>query len=123
MIGGNSFKEWFGKLGVKPARALTIKGTPPTTAESCNTHNMLAHDAPVRAPARRRLRGTTSSARSTITSRHSRAGLWRGDLLHAAAWTISHLPLMAHSAAVGSGIENTPRYNEGIYFQQDKPFG
>ena len=42
VIGGNSFKEWFDKPGVEVGTSIDgQKKLPPTTAESCNTHNML----------------------------------------------------------------------------------
>jgi DUF1680 family protein len=42
VIGGNSFKEWFDKPGVETGPSIDDhKELPTTTAESCNTHNML----------------------------------------------------------------------------------
>lgn len=121
VIGGNSFKEWFGKPGVETGPSIDDqKELPPTTAESCNTHNMLKLTAHLfeRQPAAdyadyferalyNHILATVAPDSGAVTYFTPLRGQFRTYL-------------NGTFCCVGSGIENTPRYNEGIYFQQDK---
>lgn len=121
VIGGNSFKEWFGKPGVETGPSIDDqKELPPTTAESCNTHNMLkltAHlfgrqpDADYADYFERALYNhilaTVAPDSGAVTYFTPLRGQFRTYLKDT-------------FCCVGSGLENTPRYNEGIYFQRDK---
>ena len=119
VIGGNSFKEWFGKPDVETGPSIDAeKELPPTTAESCNTHNMLKLTARLfeRKPAPEyadyyeralynHLLATVAPDTGTMTYFLPLHGNFRTYL-------------DGTFCCVGTGIENTPRYNEGIYFQQ-----
>ena len=119
VIGGNSFKEWFDKPDVEVGPSIDgQKELPPTTAESCNTHNMLKLTARLfeRKPA------------PEYADYYERA-LYNHLLATVAPDTGAmtyFLPLRGNFrtyldgtfCCVGTGIENTPRYNEGIYFQE-----
>ncbi|HMP84791.1 MAG TPA: glycoside hydrolase family 127 protein, partial [Verrucomicrobiota bacterium] len=121
VIGGNSFKEWLDKPGVETGPCIDDhKELPPTTAESCNTHNMLRLTAQLfaRAPA------------AGYADYFERA-LYNHILASVApdSGAVTYFtPLRGHfrtyldgtHCCVGSGIENPPRYNEGIYFQQHR---
>jgi uncharacterized protein len=120
VIGGNSFNEWLGAPGVETGPSIHDRQRlPVTTAESCNTHNMLKLTA--------RLFERKPGAQ--YADYYERA-LYNHLLATVAPETgaMSYfLPLRGHfrtyldgtHCCVGSGIENPPRYNEGIYFQQD----
>jgi DUF1680 family protein len=118
--GGNSFKEWLDKPGVEAGPSIDAgKALPATTGESCNTHNMLKLTAYL-------FKRTPSAAYADYYERalynHVLATIAPDD----GAMTY-FLPLGGHFrtyltgtfCCVGSGIENTPRYNEGIYFQRN----
>ncbi|NQV32506.1 MAG: glycoside hydrolase family 127 protein [Phycisphaeraceae bacterium] len=119
-IGGNSFKEWFDKPGVETGPSIdNHKALPATTAESCNTHNMLKLTT----------RLFEREPRAEYADYFERA-LYNHLLATVAPDTgaVTYFtPLYGHfrtylngtHCCVGSGIENTPRYNEGIYFQRD----
>ena len=121
VIGGNSFKEWFGKPGVETGPSIDDqKELPPTTAESCNTHNMLKLTAHLfeRQPAAdyadyferalyNHILATVAPDSGAVTYFTPLRGQFRTYL-------------NGTFCCVGSGIENPPRYNAGIYFQQDK---
>jgi DUF1680 family protein len=118
-IGGNSFNEWFGKAGVEAGPSVDAgKSLPATTAETCNTHNMLR-------------------LTSLLFAREPRAEY--GDFFERALYNHILASMAPDTGAVtyftplggnfrtylngtfccvGTGIENAPRYNEGIYFQQ-----
>ena len=121
VIGGNSFQEWFDKPGVETGPCIDDhQELPPTTAESCNTHNMLKLTARLfeRKPAAdyadyferalyNHLLATVAPDSGAVTYFMPLRGQFRTYL-------------DGTFCCVGSGIENTPRYNEGIYFQRDK---
>ena len=119
VIGGNSFKEWFDKPGVETGASIDDhKELPATTAESCNTHNMLKLTA----------RLFEREPRAEYADYFERA-LYNHLLATVAPDTgaVTYFtPLRGNFrtyldgtfCCVGSGIENTPRYNEGIYFEQ-----
>ncbi len=120
VIGGNSVHEWIDEPGVEVGPSIDKdKVLPPTTAETCNTHNML-------------------KLTSILFERNQAAkyadfferALYNHLLASVASDTGAvtyFMPMYGHfktyldgtHCCVGSGIENTPRYNEGIYFQQD----
>ena len=119
VIGGNSFKEWFDKPGVETGPSIDDhKELPTTTAESCNTHNMLKLTA----------RLFEREPRAEYADYFERA-LYNHLLATVApdSGAVTYFtPLRGNYrtyldgtfCCVGSGIENTPRYNEGIYFEQ-----
>lgn len=119
VIGGNSFKEWFDQAGVETGPSIDDRQElPPTTAESCNTHNMLKLTA----------RLFQRKPDPGYADYYERA-LYNHLLATVAPDTgaVTYFtPMRGHfrtyldgtHCCVGSGIENTPRYNEGIYFQQ-----
>jgi hypothetical protein len=118
--GGTSFNEWFDKPGVEAGPSIDDqKVLPATTAETCNTHNMLKLTA-------------------RLFERHRRADL--ADYYERALYNHVLASVAPDSGAMtyftpfhggfrtylngsfcctGSGIENTARYNEGIYFRKD----
>jgi uncharacterized protein len=119
VIGGNSFKEWLDKPGVETGPSIdNHKELPPTTAETCNTHNMLK--LTVRLFERKPDAGYAD---------YFERALYNQILASVApdSGAVTYFtPLRGQFrtyldgtfCCVGSGIENTPRYNEGIYFQQ-----
>jgi DUF1680 family protein len=120
--GGNSFNEWFDQPGVEAGPSIDDKKVlPATTAETCNTHNMLKLTA----------RLFERSPRADLADYFERA-LYNHVLASVApdSGAMTYFtPLRGHFrtylsgsfCCVGSGIENTARYNEGIYFhQQDR---
>lgn len=118
VIGGNSFKEWFDKAGVEAGPSVyERKSLPYNTAESCNTHNMLKltgqlfEHAPDSAKADYHERALYNHILSTIapdTGRMTYFHPMHGDF---------RMYLSGTECCVGSGIENTGRFGEGIYFQ------
>jgi len=120
VIGGNSVNEWFDRPGVEVGASLDKQQElPPTTAESCNTHNMLKLTA----------RLFERKPNAEYADYYEQA-LYNHLLATVAPDTGAmtyFLPLRGNFrtylngtyCCVGSGIENTPRYNEGIYFQRD----
>ena len=120
-IGGNSFKEWFDKANVEAGPSIYDgRILPYNTAETCNTHNMLKLT--------RRLieRETQAEKRAAYGDFFERA-LYNHILssidpisgrvtyfhpLHGDFKTY----LKGCECCDGSGIENTARYGEGIYF-------
>ncbi|MFO1511825.1 MAG: glycoside hydrolase family 127 protein [Verrucomicrobiota bacterium] len=119
VIGGNSFKEWLDKPGVETGPCIDDhKELPPTTAESCNTHNMLKLSA-------RLFERKPDAGYADYFER----ALYNHILASVApdSGAVTYFtPLRGQFrtyldgtfCCVGSGLENTPRYNEGIYFQQ-----
>jgi DUF1680 family protein len=119
VIGGNSFKEWLDKPGMETGACIDDhKELPPTTAETCNTHNMLKLTARLfeRQPAAgyadyferalyNHILASVAPDSGAVTYFTPLRGQFRTYL-------------NGTFCCVGSGIENTPRYNEGIYFQQ-----
>jgi DUF1680 family protein len=117
--GGTSFNEWFDKSGVEAGPSIDgQKRLPPTTAETCNTHNMLKLTA-------------------RLFERHPRVDL--ADYFERALYNHVLASVAPDSGAMtyftpfhgdfrtylngsfcctGTGIENTARYNEGIYFHR-----
>jgi len=119
VIGGNSFKEWFDAPGVEAGPSIQDRLIlPPTTAESCNTQNMLKLTSRLieRAP------------ENAVHADYFERALYNHLLASIAPDTGAmtyFLPLYGNfrtylngtHCCVGSGIENVGRYNEGIYYQ------
>jgi hypothetical protein len=119
VTGGNSFKEWLDKPGVETGPCIDDQQElPPTTAESCNTHNMLKLTA--------RLFERSQSAEYADYFERALYNHLLATVAPDSGAVTYFLPLRGHfrtyldgtHCCVGSGIENTPRYNEGIYFQR-----
>jgi DUF1680 family protein len=118
--GGNSFNEWFDKPGVEAGPSIDDqKVLPPTTAETCNTHNMLKLTA----------RLFERNRRAELADYYERA-LYNHVLASVAPDTgaVTYFtPFHGHFRTYlngsfccsGTGLENTARYNEGIYFHKD----
>ncbi len=118
--GGNSFNEWFDKPGTEAGPSIDdAKVLPPTTAETCNTHNMLKLTA----------RLFERNRRAELADYYERA-LYNHVLASVApdSGAMTYFtPFHGHFrtylngsfCCTGSGIENTARYNEGIYFHKD----
>jgi hypothetical protein len=118
--GGTSFHEWFDKPGVEAGPSIDDrKVLPPTTAETCNTHNMLKLTA----------RLFERNRRADLADYYERA-LYNHVLASVAPDTgaVTYFTpflgdfrtyLNGSFCCTGSGIENTARYNEGIYFHKD----
>jgi len=118
--GGNSFNEWFDRPGVEAGPSIDDKKVlPATTAETCNTHNMLKLT--------RRL--FERDPRAALADYYERA-LYNHVLASVApdSGAVTYFtPFHGHFRTYlngsfccsGSGLENTARYNEGIYFHKD----
>ena len=118
-IGGNSYKEWFDGPDVEAGSSIDDgKRLPPTIAESCNTQNMLKLTSRLieRTPDRANYadyfeRALYNHLLATIAP--DTGAMTYFTPLHGDFRTY----LDGTHCCVGSGIENTARYNEGIYFQ------
>jgi hypothetical protein len=118
--GGNSFNEWFDKPGVEAGPSIDgQKVLPPTTAETCNTHNMLKLTT----------RLFERNRRAELADYYERA-LYNHVLASVAPDTgaVTYFTpfhgdfrtyLNGSFCCTGTGLENTARYNEGIYFHKD----
>jgi DUF1680 family protein len=118
VIGGNSFKEWFDKPNVEAGPSINdAKVLPYNTAETCNTHNMLKLTARLfeRDPQPRYAaffeRALYNDILSSIAPDTGRVIYFHP--LHGDFKTY----LKGCECCEGTGIENTARYGEGIYFQ------
>jgi uncharacterized protein len=119
--GGNTFKEWLDKPNVEVGKSVDGQtALPPTTAETCNTHNMLKLTS----------RLFERNPQVEYADYYERA-LYNHILASVApdtGFVTYFTPLRGQFrtyltgtfCCVGSGIENTARYNEAIYFQQDR---
>jgi DUF1680 family protein len=117
--GGNSFNEWFDRSGVETGPSIDDqKVLPPTTAETCNTHNMLKLTA----------RLFERNRRAELADYYERA-LYNHVLASVAPDTgaVTYFTpfhgdfrtyLNGSFCCSGTGLENTARYNEGIYFHK-----
>jgi len=118
--GGNSFNEWFDKPGVEAGPSIhDQKMLPPTTAETCNTHNMLKLTA----------RLFERNRHAELADYYERA-LYNHVLASVAPDTgaVTYFTpfhgdfrtyLNGSFCCSGTGLENTARYNEGIYFHSN----
>ena len=116
--GGNSFNEWFDKPGVEVGPSINDQQElPPTTGETCNTHNMLKLTA----------RLFERDRRAELADYYERA-LYNHVMASVApdSGAVTYFTplrgdfrtyLNGSFCCTGSGIENTARYNEGIYFR------
>jgi len=119
VTGGDTFNEWLDKPGVEVGASIDgHRELPPTTAESCNTHNMLKLTTHLfeRQPKieyadyyERALYNHLLTTVAPDTGAVTYFTPLRGNF---------RTYLDGTFCCVGTGIENTPRYNEGIYFQQ-----
>jgi DUF1680 family protein len=119
VIGGDSFHEWLDKGGVEAGPSVDGNAVlPPTTAETCNTHNMLKLTSVL----------FERSPRIDYADYYERA-LYNHILASVApdtGYVTYFTPLYGNFRTYlngtycdnGTGIENTPRYNEGIYFEK-----
>jgi DUF1680 family protein len=117
--GGNSFNEWFDQPGVETGASIDgRKELPATTAESCNTHNMLkltAHlfarqpDAAYADYYERALHNHLLTTVAPDTGAMTYFTPLRGNF---------RTYLDGTFCCTGTGIENAPRYGEGIDFQR-----
>jgi DUF1680 family protein len=119
--GGTSFNEWFDRSGVETGPSIDgSKSLPATTAESCNTHNMLKLTTVLFA---RRPDPAYGDYYERALYNHLLATIAPDT----GAMTY-FMPMRGHFrtfldgtfCCVGTGIENPPRYGEGIYFQRDR---
>jgi len=119
-LGGNSYREWFDGSDVEAGPSIdNRKRLPSTTAESCNTQNMLKLTARLieRAPDRadhadyfeRALYNHLLATVAPDTGAMTYFTPLRGNF---------RTYLDGTYCCVGSGIENTARYSEGIYFHR-----
>ncbi len=118
--GGNSFNEWFDQPGVETGACIDgRKELPATTAESCNTHNMLkltAHlfarqpDAAYADYHERALHNHLLTTVAPDTGAMTYFTPLRGNF---------RTYLDGTFCCTGTGLENAPRYGEGIYFRRD----
>ena len=119
VTGGNSFHEWLDGPGVEAGPCIDGGvALPATTAESCNAHNMLRLTSLlfVRTP------------RAEYADYHERAlyNQIAASIAPDTGQVTYFTPLHGHFRTYldgtfccnGTGLENTPRYNEGISFQQ-----
>jgi len=117
--GGNSFKEWFDRTGVEVGPSIDgQKALPPTTAETCNSNNMLKLTTKL---FERNPRADYADYYERVLYNHILASVatdsgamtyftpLRGDF---------RTYLKGTFCCTGTGIENTARYNEGIYFHK-----
>ena len=118
--GGNSFNEWFDKSGVEAGPSIDDrKLLPPTTAETCNTYNMLKLTARL-----------FERKRSAELADYYERALYNHILASVApdSGAVTYFTpfhgdfrtyLKGSFCCTGTGLENTARYNEGIYFHKD----
>jgi DUF1680 family protein len=118
--GGNSFNEWFDKPGAEAGPSIDgQKVLPATTAETCNTHNMLKltarlfernHHAELADYYERALYNHVLASVAPDSGAMTYFTPFHGDF---------RTYLNGSFCCTGTGIENTARYNEGIYFHKD----
>ncbi len=118
-IGGNSFHEWLDKAGVEAGPSIDGESSlPATTAESCNSNNMLKLTNLLFT---RNPRIDYADYYERTLYNHIMASI-APDTGHVTYFTPLHGNFRTYIngtfCCTGTGIENTPRYNEGIYFEQ-----
>ncbi len=121
VIGGNSFHEWLDMAGVEAGPSIDDEAAlPATTAETCNSNNMLKLTSLlfVRSP---RIEHADFFERTLYNHILASIAPDTGQMTY---FTPMHghfrTYLNGTFCCTGTGIENTPRYNEGIYFQQGR---
>jgi DUF1680 family protein len=119
VIGGDSFHEWLDGAGVEAGSSIDGgKSLPATTAETCNTHNMLKLTSVLFA----------RNPSADYADYYERA-LYNHILASVAPDTgqVTYFTPMYGNFRTyidgtfcdnGTGLENTPRYNENIYFER-----
>jgi hypothetical protein len=121
VIGGNSFQEWFDKPNVEAGPCLASGvPLPYNTAETCNTHNMLKLT-------RHLFEREPRPEHADFFERALYNHILSSIAPDSGRLTYFH-PLRGHfrtyspgtECCVGSGIENTGRYGEGIYFSRNE---
>ena len=119
VIGGDSFHEWLDKAGVEAGLSIDNNtALPATTAETCNTHNMLKLTSLlfIRSP-----RMDYADYYELALYNHILASV-APDTGNVTYFTPLHGNFRTYIDGTfcdnGTGIENTSRYNENIYFQQ-----
>jgi hypothetical protein len=118
--GGNSFNEWFDKPGVEAGPSIDDqKVLPSTTAETCNTHNMLKLTATL---FERNRRAELADYYERALYNHVLASVApdTGGVTYFTPFHGSFRTYLNGSfCCSGTGLENTARYNEGIYFHKN----
>lgn len=117
--GGNSFKEWLDKGGVEAGPSIDgSQSLPATTAETCNSNNMLKLTTWL---FRRGPRMDYADYYERTLYNHILASV-APDTGQVTYFTPLHGHFRTYIDGTfcdnGTGIENTPRYNEGIYYEQ-----
>jgi hypothetical protein len=124
-IGGNSFKEWFDKANVEAGPCIDEgRILPHNTAETCNTHNMLKLT-------RRLIERERYADQRTALGDYFERALYNHILssVDPTSGRVTYFhPLhgdfktyiKGFECCDGSGIENTGRYGEGIYFSDER---
>jgi len=119
VIGGDLFHEWLDKSGVEAGASIDGgKVLPPTTAETCNTHNMLKLTSVLfeRGP---RIDYADYYERALYNLILSSVAPDTGRVVYfTSLYGNFRTYINGTYGDDGTGIENTPRYNEGIYFEQ-----
>lgn len=119
VIGGNSFHEWLDKAGVEAGASIDNGASlPASTAETCNSHNMLKLTALLFAR-NQRLEYADYYERTLYNHILASVAPDTGDMTYFTPLRGHHRTYMNGTfCCTGTGIENTARYGEGIYFQQ-----
>lgn len=116
--GGNTFHEWFGKADVEVGPSVDDnKELPSTTEESCNTYNMLKLTARL---FERDPRAEYADYYELALFNHLLATVApdSGEVTYFTPLRGNFRTYINGTfCCTGTGIENPPRYNEGIYFQ------
>jgi uncharacterized protein len=116
--GGNSFHEWLDKAGVEAGPNIDGSALPATTSETCNSNNMLKLTTWL---IRRGPRMDFADYYERTLYNHILATI-APDTGQMTYFTPLHGNFRTYMdgtyCCTGTGIENTPRYNEGIYFEQ-----
>jgi uncharacterized protein len=116
--GGNSFKEWFDKPGVEVGASIDGGSQlPATTCETCNTHNMLKLAARL---FERKPTAEHGGYYERALYNHVLASVApdSGEMTYFMPLRGGFRTYMDGTfCCSGTGIENTPRYNEGIYYR------
>jgi hypothetical protein len=119
VIGGNSFHEWLDKAGVEAGSSIDGGAVlPATTAETCNSNNMLKLTSYLitRNP---RIEYADYYERTLYNHILATVAPDTGNMTYFTPMYGNFRTYMNGTfCCTGTGIENTPRYNEGIYFQQ-----
>ncbi|HEY5957301.1 MAG TPA: beta-L-arabinofuranosidase domain-containing protein [Polyangiaceae bacterium] len=117
--GGDSFHEWLDKPGVEAGASIDGNAVlPPTTAETCNTHNMLKLTSALfeRGP---RVEYADYYERALYNHILASIAPDNGYMTYFTPFYGNFRTYLTGTFCDnGTGMENTPRFNEGIYFEQ-----